>query len=141
MTRTRRGTKAAPAAVVVDSHFWVEYFSHKKNKAVAEIERLLRRDVVRIAEPVRYELLTGARTTGERAYLAGVLRALPSLDTTETVWAETVSLAVEGKAHLNRVPLSDVLIAAHCCVHGCSLRTRDPHFDVFPRLARHAFPD
>lgn len=141
MTRTRKGKRASAAGVVADTHLWVEYFSQKNNNAVAEIDRLLRQDLVRMVEPVRYELLTGARATGEREYLVGVLRALPMLETSDAVWVEAIRLSVEENTHLNRVPMSDVLIAATCRLHGCSLMTRDPHFDVFTELLRHPCRD
>ncbi len=124
-------------SVVVDSHLWVEYFARKENTYTEAIGRLARQGRLMQVGPVVYEVLVGPKDEGERNYLLGCLRALPLLPTREDVWLRAARLGAQAAARNNRVPTSDVLIAAHCIVHRCALFTRDAHFDVFGELKRH----
>ena len=123
--------------VIVDTHLWIEFFSGKANVASTEIARLIKDRRIRLAGPVLYELLVGPRVEGQRQYLQSQLRAFALLDTTETVWLRAIALGRLHAVFARQVPPSDVLIAAHCAVHGCALFTRDSHFDAFPELKRH----
>jgi predicted nucleic acid-binding protein len=123
--------------VVVDSHLWIEFLSGKKDNDTLEVGRLIRARSVALAGPILYEVLVGPRSEGERQYLQGRLRAFPMLAATDTVWLRAVELGRLPGVAVQRVPFSDVLIAAHAEIHGLGVFTNDPHFDVFPRLKRH----
>ncbi|MGD0093664.1 MAG: PIN domain-containing protein [Planctomycetota bacterium] len=124
--------------VVVDTHLWIEFFSGKHNPCTLEVERLIRSKAVHLVWPVLYEVLIGLRHEGQRQYLSSRLRAFPLLQTSEAVWLHAIELGRLQGVIVHQVPASDVLIAAHCEVHRCALFSRDPHFDVFPGLERHA---
>ena len=123
--------------VIVDSHLWIEFFSREKSKDTAEVARLIRTSAILMVGPVLYEVLVGPRREAQRQYLEGCLRAFPVLETTREVWLHMVDLGRLPAVASREIPFSDVLIAAHAESHGSSLFTRDPHFDVFPRLKRH----
>ena len=123
--------------VIVDSHLWIEFFSRQKSKDTAEVARLIRASAVVMAGPILFEVLVGPRREAQRQYLQGCLRAFPLLPATEHVWSRAVDLGRLRAVASHEVPFSDVLIAAHAESHGSSLFSRDPHFDVFPRLKRH----
>ena len=129
----------SPGVVLVDSHLWIQFFSREKSKDTAEITRLIQSSLVVMAGPILFEVLVGPRREAQRQYLEGCLRALPLLPATERVWSRAVDLGRLRAVAAREVPFSDVLIAAHAESHGSSLFSRDPHFDVFPRLKRHDF--
>ena len=130
-------TDRADAGVLVDSHLWIEFLSGETSSDVLEVTRLIRKGSVVIAGPVVYELLVSPRQEGQRQYLQSRLRAFRLLSTTAEVWFQAVELGRSPGVAARRVPFSDVLTAAHAQVHGCSVFTRDAHFDVFAGLRRH----
>lgn len=124
--------------VLVDSHLWIEFLSREKSRQTAEVGRLIRAGKVVVAGPILFEVLVGPRRESDRQYLQGRLRAFPLLPCTTEVWFRAVELGRVGGVARRKVPFSDVLIAAHAEVHGATVFTRDPHFDVFPNLQRHS---
>lgn len=136
--RGRSKTSTAPGGlVIVDTHLLIEYFGKKLNHDTREIARLALARRLAITWPVYYELLTGTRSERDSEFLRGRLGALPSLATTCDVWLCAVELYRTQTVHDHRLPMSDVLIAAHGFHYCAAVYTRDPHFDVFEALPRH----
>jgi predicted nucleic acid-binding protein len=90
-----------------------------------------------MAGPVLLEVLAGVAEEGRRLYLQGRMRQLPFLETTRRAWDQAVLCGVQVADSPRDVPHLDILIAALCLVYDCALLTRDPHFDLFPKLRRH----
>jgi predicted nucleic acid-binding protein len=123
--------------VLVDSHLWIEYFAGRSNAYCEEVNALLQRNLVCTAGPVLLEVLAGVEEEERRLYLHGRLRKLPYLESSRKVWEQAVLCGVQVAGSPRIVPYLDMLIAALCQVHDCALFTRDPHFDLFPKLRRH----
>ena len=126
--------------VIVDSHIWIEFLSGEESPTTAEVDRLIRSDSIRLVGPVIFEVLVGPRKEAHRQYIQGRLRAFRLLETTDGVWSTAVDLGRHEGVVTRRVPFSDVLIAAHAILYGCSIFTEDPHFDAFPDLIRYRSP-
>ena len=131
------GSARSAAAVLVDSHLWIEFLSGEKSRDTREVARVIRAGDVAMAGPILFEVLVGPRRESERQYLQGRLRAFRLLPCTDDVWLRAVKLGRLSGVATRKVPFSDVLIAAHAEVHGVALFTRDRHFDAFPDLDRH----
>jgi len=125
------------AVVVVDSHLWIEFLSREKTRDTAEVARLISAGSLVLAGPILYEVLIGPRREDHRRFVESRLRAFPLLETTDQVWSSAVVLGRLPGVSARKVPFSDVLIAAHAEVHGASVFSNDPHFDVFMNLKRH----
>jgi len=125
------------AAVVVDSHLWIEFLSGEKTRDTAEVARLMRAGNLVLAGPIFFEVLVGPRREDQRRFLESRLRAFRFLETTDQVWSRVVELGRLPGVPARKVPFSDVLIAAHAETHGASVFSNDPHFDVFRDLDRH----
>lgn len=131
----RNGDGNAP--VVVDTHLWIEFLGNKENRSTQEMRRLIQRESVRLVGPVLYEVLVGIRKEGQRQFVRSKLLSITMLDTVTEIWLRGAELGRLPAVRAREVPLSDILIAAHCEIHNCELFSRDPHFDLFPKLRRY----
>jgi predicted nucleic acid-binding protein len=127
----------------VDTSVWISYFREGGSEYGDLIDELIDDGRVHINGVVLAELLTGARTPDEldrlMSALAG-LKLVPS-DRASSEGAGRNGFALKRKGV--SVPLSDIIIASDCIVHGLVLIASDKHYAAIAAhlpLERHAQP-
>lgn len=120
--------------ILIDTSAWVEFLRDTNSPVCVRVDKLLNGDIA-ICEPVRMEVLAGAR---DERHLSDLRRLLA-----RATLIPTESIDYEEAAALYRVcrrsgetvrKLIDCLIASIVIRTGSSLLHRDTDFDV---LARH----
>ncbi|CAA9257478.1 MAG: hypothetical protein AVDCRST_MAG77-2405 [uncultured Chloroflexi bacterium] len=130
---------ATPVPHLIDSSVWIPVLrrNHPTGPALrARVAQVQGSGVAFTTEPVRFELLRGARDDANYERLAGVLGALPVLPVAAERWQEAGELAYRLlRRHGMQFPANDLLIACVAMAHGAKLVHRDRDFDL---IARHA---
>ncbi len=120
--------------VLVDSSAWIEGLRRKGRIEVKlALEGLLDEDKTLLCDPVRLEILGGARRN-ERRRLGQCLAVIPFRRCSAEDWENAIALAWRLRDHGVTVPWLDVLIAA------IALQDRIPVYAVdrhFPEIAEH----
>jgi len=121
--------------VLIDSSAWIEALRPEGQRAYREmIDELLAEDVAATCQVVIAEVLQGARSPKELAALGEELRALRCLSM-EGVGERAGEIAFRLRKQGQRIPTTDLLIAATAAVHETALLHRDEHLDVAAEIA------
>lgn len=118
--------------VLVDSSVWIDFFSGHPTPA---LEQALADSAVVVPPLVLAELISGARTAGERATLNDALGDLPLHPTPREHWVRVGELrrSLAGRGIAVSIPDAHV---AQCALDGAFLLlSRDA---VFSKIAAHA---
>lgn len=120
--------------ILIDTSAWVEFLRDTKSPVCVRVDRLLNGDIA-ICEPVRMELLAGARDERHLSDLRGLL-ARATLIHTEAIDYEEAAALYRVCRHSGEAvrKLIDCLIASIAIRTGSSILHCDTDFDV---LARH----
>ena len=118
--------------VLVDSSVWIEYFNNRHSWAIDELERMLGRQEVVIADLVLMEILQGISSRRELRAVESTVGGLPcptlgGADRARSAAANHRLLRASGLTP--RSPI-DVLIATFCIEEGIELLASDRDFDL-----------
>ena len=124
---------------LVDTSAWIAFFRPKGDpQAKRSVAALLHADQAAWTDPVRMELLIGARTSDEDALVRDALRLCIHVPFEAESWETAARLERLLRAKGLLVPRDDVLIAAAAMDHHVPLLCHDRHFEqirtVFPAL-------
>ena len=122
--------------ILIDTCIWVPHFNRPQSAIKRSVDALIDENRAALIGPVLAEVLTGFRRDAEADWVASALRGLPYLDVTRADWRTAARLNRMLAAQGNRLPLTDLALAAVALRHGCALWTTDPHFDLLPSLKR-----
>lgn len=121
--------------ILVDTSAWVEFLRDTGSPTCVRVDELLA-DEVATCQPVRMELLAGARDERHLQDLRGLLARATVVPTLAIDYEDAVALYRSCRRHGETVrKLIDCLIAAHTIRAGLPLLHADADFEV---LARHA---
>jgi predicted nucleic acid-binding protein len=128
-----------PPEALGDTSAWIALRRGRVEQA-ATVRRVLRRGLLATCEPVRLELLRGARNPLELAALRERLSRLPTCAVAPRTWtrAEEVLLLLAGRrggCHRGMPPM-DLLIAAVAEAHELPVLHDDEHFDLIAQVTR-----
>lgn len=116
---------------LVDTSVWIEALRPGGRPDIAAwLKQAILRDSVVLAQPVRTELLIGARDERQSEELKKKLGALPLLEAASQVWERAASLGFRLRRRGRTVPLVDLLIAALALEGSHTLAHRDEHFEL-----------
>jgi len=120
--------------ILIDTSAWIEYLRDTGSPICDEVDRLLATDIG-ICDPVRMEILAGARDEAHLRQLRGLLARAAVLPTGTADFESAAALyrACRGRGETVR-RLIDCLIAAVAVREGVPIVHADADFDV---LARH----
>ena len=120
--------------ILIDTSAWVEFLRDTGSPVCAEVSRLLAHDIA-VCDPVRMEVLAGARDEAHLRSLRGLLARAAVLPTEPTDYEVAAGLhrACRRRGETVR-KLIDCLIGAVAARHGTPVLHADADFDT---LARH----
>jgi predicted nucleic acid-binding protein len=119
---------------LVDTSAWVEFLRDTGTRTCAQVDALLAGEIV-VCDPVRMEVLAGARDEQHLVALRGLLARASVIPTGRAEYEEAAALyraCRRGGETVRR--LNDCLIAASAIRAGVAVLHADVDFDV---LARH----
>ncbi len=112
----------------VDSTIWVEFFKGSNEIIRALVTPLIDEDRIYYNGIVLSELLTGALNKKEFDFLRSNFGGLHYLETSQELFEAAGQLGFSLRRKGVTIPLSDLVIAAHCNHHHLRLLTLDNHF-------------
>ena len=120
--------------ILIDTSAWVEFLRDTKSSTCVRVDELLSEDIA-ICEPVRMELLAGARDERHLSDLRGLLARATLIHTEAIDYEEAAALYRVCRRSGDTVrKLIDCLITSIAIRTGSSILHCDTDFDV---LARH----
>jgi predicted nucleic acid-binding protein len=122
--------------VIVDTCVWASFFEKPGSAEKAAVDDLLDADRILLIGPIFAEVLLGFRRKDQADWVASRLRMAHDLVMTLEDWHMAADLGRDLIAVGNRVPLTDLVVAAAALRSKAWVYTTDPHFDLFPDLKR-----
>ena len=122
--------------VIVDTCMWVTFFKRSQSPAKLAITRLMKLNRAALIGPIVHEILSGFRRDAEAEWIASKLSGMVLLSLSFDDWLESAGLSRQLASRGQRIPLTDLVIAAIALRQGHEVYSSDPHFDLFPQLAR-----
>jgi predicted nucleic acid-binding protein len=120
--------------ILVDTSAWIEFLRDTASPTCKRVQELLAQDIA-IADPIRMEVLAGARNERHLTQLRRLLTRGPILHTSPTDYDQAASLYRQCRANGETVrKLIDCLIAAVAIRNEITILHLDADFEV---LARH----
>jgi len=120
--------------ILVDTSAWIEFLRDTGSPVCVRVDELLAEEIA-VCQPIRMELLAGARDEQHLRALRGLLARGTTLETLPTDYEDAATLYRTCRRRAETVPkLIDCLIAAHAIRARLPLLHADADFDV---LARH----
>ncbi len=121
-------TVGASSFVLVDTSVWIKFFRFLNSHETEHLDFLLQSGAVRICDPVRAEVLSGARNDSERRRLRDLFDAVPLVQAPPNIWeqVEDIRYTLARKGH--STSLIDLWIACTAAFHGYALWTLDSDF-------------
>lgn len=119
--------------ILVDTSAWVEFLRDTGSPVCDEVDRLLSADVA-LCDPIRMEVLAGARNEAHLRSLRGLLARATVLPTAAVDYEVAAALYRTCRRRGDTVrKLIDCLIGAVGLRHGTPLLHADSDFDVLNR--------
>ena len=122
--------------VLIDTCIWVGFFNRNQSNERRAVDPLLDDDRAAITGMILAEVLQGFRRDEQADWAASSLKGLHDLEPTWDDWRVAANLGRHLVANGNRLPLTDLAIAAIAMRNDCSVLTTDPHFDLIVGLKR-----
>jgi predicted nucleic acid-binding protein len=122
--------------VIVDTSVLIDFLKDKMPHAAA-VATLINSKRIRTTGIIMAELLQGARTATEEAYVIELLEGIPSIEVTSALWMRAGRLSCSLRRKGITLPLSDIAIAVLSIEHSLSVFTLDGHFEQIPGVKLH----
>lgn len=120
--------------ILIDTSAWIEFLRDTGSPTCDEVDRLLAADIAS-CDPIRMEILAGARDEGHLRQLRGLLARAAALPVTTAEFESAAALHRACRRQGETVrKLIDCLIAATAIREDVPILHADADFDV---LARH----
>jgi predicted nucleic acid-binding protein len=122
--------------VFVDTCIWGPFFTKRGSREKAAIDDLLDSDRVALIGPILAEVLSGFRRKDQADWVASRLRMAHYVEANWNDWRDAADLGRDLAGKGNKLPLTDLLVAAVAKRCHAWIYSSDPHFDVIPELKR-----
>ena len=114
----------------IDSTIWIEFF-RGKNKVVNDfVLPLIDEDRIHYNGIILSELLIGATTEKEFNFLKSNFDGFKYLETDKNIFKKASRVGFRLRREGITIPLTDLIIAAHCIHYDLTIITTDPHFKL-----------
>ena len=123
--------------VLIDTCIWATVFAKPESPENRTVSELIEDDRVVVIGPVLAEVLVGFRRREQADWAASRLKNLGWIVVEWDDWREAATLGRQLGASGQRLPLTDLVIAAIARRHDLTVYTVDPHFDRFANLKRY----
>ena len=114
--------------ILIDTSVWIDADKQPTSHEAIELAALLGRDEAATTDLVVAEVLQGALTEENFAFLSGRLDAMHYLHAVQETWKHAAHMSFELKRKGLTTPLSDLVIAAVALRADVPLYATDPHF-------------
>lgn len=115
---------------LIDSTIWIEFFKGK-NRAVRDfVLPLIDEDRIYYNGIILSELLIGATNKKEFSFLKSNFAGFNHLETGKPIFEKASQIGFRLRRDGITIPLTDLIIAAHCIHYGLTIVTADPHFKL-----------
>jgi len=122
--------------VIVDTSVLIDFLKDKMPHSAA-VATLINSKRIRTTGIIMAELLQGARTATEEAYVIELLEGIPAIEVTSALWMKAGKLSCSLRRKGVTLPLSDIAIAVLAIEHNISIFTLDGHFEQIPGVKLH----
>lgn len=114
----------------IDSTIWIEFF-RGKNKVVNDfVLPLIDEDRIHYNGIILSELLIGTTTKKEFNFLKSNFDGFKYLETDKNIFKKASRVGFRLRREGITIPLTDLIIAAHCIHYDLKIITTDPHFKL-----------
>jgi hypothetical protein len=114
----------------IDSTVWVEFFKGKNTQINELIVPLIDEDKIFYNGIILSELLIGAKNNKEFNFLKSNFAGFNYLETDESIFEDTSRIGFKLKKEGISIPLTDLIITAHCIKYNLVIVTFDEHFKL-----------
>jgi predicted nucleic acid-binding protein len=122
--------------VFVDTCIWAVFFAKPGSPEKSAVDDLLDSDRVALVGPILGEILMGFRRKDQADWVASRLRMAHYVEANWNDWRAAADLGRDLARKGNKLPLTDLLVAAVARRCHAWIYSTDPHFDVIPELKR-----
>jgi predicted nucleic acid-binding protein len=122
--------------ILIDTCIWATVFARPNSPENRTVGELIEDDRVVVIGPVLAEVLVGFRRREQANWAASRLKNLGWIVIEWDDWREAAALGRHLATSGQRLPLTDLVIAAIALRHDLPVYTVDPHFDRFSNLQR-----
>lgn len=122
---------------LVDSTVWIEFFKGRNNKIINFVSPLIDEDRIAYSGIILSELLVGANNQKEFKFINDNFSGFKYLETDINIFERASQLGFRLRKGGISIPLTDLIIAAHCIHHKLTLVTADSHFKQIKK--KHTF--
>jgi len=126
--------------VLVDACIWVPFFNRPQSAEEKVVDALLDDDGAALIGPIVTEILRGIPREAQANHVASLLRGVRCLEMIWDDWPGAARLGRRLAASGQRLPLSDLLLAAVSPRLEAEIYSSDPHFDLVSELKRFRLP-
>lgn len=112
----------------IDSTIWVEFFRGKSRAVNDFVLPLINEDRIYYNGIVLSELLIGANNEKEFSFIRDNFAGFKYLETARSTFEKASLIGSRLRKVGITIPLTDLIIAAHCLQYDLTLLTADPHF-------------
>ena len=123
--------------VLIDTCIWATVFAKPGSHENQTVSQLIEDDRVVVIGPVLAEVLVGFRRRDQADWAASRLKNLGWIVVEWNDWREAATLGRQLAESGQRLPLTDLVIAAMAYRHDLTVYTVDPHFAQFANLKRY----
>jgi predicted nucleic acid-binding protein len=122
--------------VIADTSVLIDFLKDRAPNAAAVAELIGSKRILTTGI-IMAELLQGARSAREEAYVTELIDAIPAIEITAALWIKAGKLSCSLRRKGITLPLSDVAIGVAALECNCSVFTIDDHFKLMPGVRLH----
>lgn len=120
----------------IDSTVWIEFF-RGKNKVINDfVIPLIDGDNIFYNGIILSELLVGAINEREFLFLKENFEGFNYLEIGKTIFEKASEIGFRLRRDGITVPITDLVIAAHCIYHDLTIVTIDEHFNLISKKSK-----
>src|SRR5437868_13709579 len=123
--------------VFVDTCIWASFFGKPSSPEKTAVDELLDADRVALLGPIVAEILLGFRRKDQADWVASRLQLAHYVEAGWDDWRAAADLGRDLAVKGNKLPLTDLVVAAVARRCNAWVYTTDPHFDLIPDLKRY----
>jgi predicted nucleic acid-binding protein len=124
--------------VFVDTCIWASFFGKPSSREKFAVDDLLDSDRVALVGPVIAEVLMGFKRKDQADWTASRLKMAHYVEAEWDDWRAASDLGRDLAAKGNKVPLTDLLVAAVARRCDALVYSTDPHLDLMLDLRRYS---
>lgn len=114
--------------ILVDTSVWIEYFRDTNSEVCLKLDNILNKSEIYVPEVVIAELIQGAKSEKEIAFIEQTFKAFFIIGYKKDIWSLAGRLAFRLKKKGYTINLIDCYIAKIAQAYRCKIFTLNRHF-------------